>query len=82
MTVHEISLTEYIDTGRATIQARPLGAIWRDRRADAFRRLDRRSKAILGPLDCDCDACQGLRWPGPGIVERESEQLGLPGMPC
>ena len=55
--IHEIDLSSFVDHGRATVREVGREAIWRQRRADAFYRLDRRSERILGPLDCDCSSC-------------------------
>lgn len=82
--LHEISLTDYVDHGRATIREARYAAPWSPPRSESYYRLDRRSQRILGPLDCDCDACVGIEKPPVlSVVSKSAQdegQLELPGV--
>ena len=82
---HELSLSDYIDHGRATVrEVRSTEPLWAARRSEGYYRFDRLARRNLGPLDCDCDACRGLERPpmlsAVSKTAQDEGQLSLPGV--
>ena len=65
--VHELSLSEYVEKGSATLK--PVRAL--DFRAqfypDTGRGYDLRSSARTDSMDCDCAVCRPMDFPTPSI---------------
>ena len=61
-------LTEYVETGRCTLQAVPQRAKWvrqGDEHYRTFNRVPEPPPRPRSPMDCECAICQGLLLPEP-----------------